>query len=390
MTETALPFGPEYGFGIYMHWPYCAKICPYCDFNVYAAKQRDTDSLFEAVLQDLAAQAESLEGHPALTSIYLGGGTPSLMNSMQIGKFIDACYTQFGLSPDCEITLEANPNNVSEESAHAWRQAGINRLSIGLQSLDNPALKFLGRDHDSSDAERAVAIAGKTFETFSIDMIYARPGQSLAEWEAELKAALALGAPHLSLYELTIAPGTAFDLATKRGKLSPLPDDAQAEMYELTEQMTQAAGLLAYEISNHAASARDQSRHNMIYWRSGDWLGIGPGAHGRLTRNGKRTVTEALKKPDAYIAATVKGDAPLETNEVLSDEDAAHEIVAMGLRPVAGIERARIEALLGREVPLNTFEHLKSGGWLIEQNGFLRLTPSGRLLADRITLELLA
>lgn len=373
-----------------MHWPYCAKICPYCDFNVYAAKQRDTAPLFEAILKDLFAQAKNLANHPPLTSIYLGGGTPSLMPPHQIAELIQACERNFGFATDCEITLETNPNNVSKESARAWKQAGVNRLSIGLQSLDNGALCFLGRDHDSDEAKRAVAIAGDLFETFSIDMIYARPSQSLVQWEAELTTALALGAPHLSLYELTIAPGTAFDLATKRGALAPLPDDAQAQMYELTEQITREAGLPAYEISNHAASARHQSRHNMMYWRSGDWLGLGPGAHGRLTRNGERIMTEALARPDAYISAAAKGHAPLTVDEALTPDDAAQELVAMGLRPDTGIERSRIESLLGRVLPLETLEHLQSGGWLLEENGLLRLTRAGRLLADRITLELLA
>ena len=288
VTSVAAPFGPNYGFGVYVHWPYCARICPYCDFNVYTAKNRDTDDLLEAILADLAYQAATMPDHPPLNSIFLGGGTPSLMRADQMERIVSACETSFGLQSDCEITLEANPNNVTQAVARDWQTAGINRLSIGLQSLDDVALSFLGRDHNSADARTAAEIAHTHFESFSLDMIYARPGQTLKDWEGELRAALALQAPHLSLYELTIAPGTAFYQASKRGTLTPLPDTLQADMYEMTDALTQAGGLPAYEVSNHARLANDRARHNMIYWRSGDWLGLGPGAHGRLTINGAR------------------------------------------------------------------------------------------------------
>lgn len=390
MTEAALPCGPAYGFGIYMHWPYCARICPYCDFNVYAAKARDNDPLFEAILEDLTTQAKNLPSHPLLTSIFLGGGTPSLMQAGQMERFIEACEATFGLAPNCEITLEANPNNITPESASSWKQAGVTRLSIGLQSLDDNALAFLGRDHNSTDARRAVGIAGKLFDTFSIDMIYARPGQTVREWERELAAALALDAPHLSLYELTVAPGTAFFKAEARGTLTPLPDDTQAEMYELTDAMTAAAGLPAYEVSNHAKARADQSAHNLTYWRSGDWLGLGPGAHGRLTRNGKRWETVAHAKPEAYIAAVKDGVSGLAQDTFLSDEGTTGELVAMGLRPVEGIQVSRVEALLGRPVNPETLARLIEGDWLANNKTHLKLTPAGRLLADRVTLELLS
>lgn len=390
MTDAATPFGPAYGFGLYIHWPYCARICPYCDFNVYAAKTRDTDPLFDAILKDIAIQARALSGHPLLNSIFLGGGTPSLMTPQQMQVLIETCQSEFGLAPDCEITLEANPNNISTQSAPNWKSAGVNRLSIGLQSLDDAALTFLGRDHNSDDARRAVAIAGAHFETFSIDMIYARPDQSVSEWEAELAAALALGAPHLSLYELTIAPGTAFFKATERGTLTPLPDETQAQMYELTDVMTKAAGLPAYEISNHAGTAKDRSAHNIIYWRSGDWLGVGPGAHGRLTIAGERRETVTHAKPADYIHAIEKKGRGLAVDASLGTSDTAQELVAMGLRPVEGIEQARIETLLARRLDPETLAHLTSGGWLTHENGMLMLSPAGRLLADRVTLELLS
>ena len=390
MTDRALPFGPAFGFGVYIHWPYCARICPYCDFNVYAAKTRDTEPLLEALLSDLNRQARVLATHPPLTSIFLGGGTPSLMSPHQMEQLIKACETAFGLAQDCEITLESNPNNVTAEAARDWKSAGINRLSIGLQSLDDQALSFLGRDHNSADARMAADLAHRFFPSFSLDMIYARPGQSLADWERELAAALVLEAPHLSLYELTIAPGTAFSKQVERGSLTPLPDELQAQMYELTDALTTRAGLKAYEVSNHARNPSDHSRHNMIYWRSGDWLGLGPGAHGRLTINGERIATEAVAKPEAYIKAVNEAGTGLATREHLSTQDTAHELLTMGLRPSEGIACSRLETLLENPLSETVSEHLRRGGWLIPARDTLALTPAGRLLADRIALELLS
>ena len=390
MAEALPPFGPAHGFGVYIHWPYCTRICPYCDFNVYAAKTRDTVDLSSAILRDLSAHAGMLSGHPALTSIFLGGGTPSLMTANQMEDLITACEAAFGLANDCEITLEANPNNVTAIAAKDWKSAGINRLSIGVQSLDDEALSFLGRDHSSRDARKAAQIAQSLFDTFSLDMIYARPGQSLKDWERELGDILLLGAPHLSLYELTIAPGTAFHRAAERGTLTPLPNDLQAEMYELTDTLTEAAGLSAYEVSNYARTASDRSRHNMIYWRSGDWVGIGPGAHGRLSIDGARIETEAACKPEAYINAANRLDTCRQKRQGLSQQDIAHELVSMGLRPTTGIALARVEAVLGHPISPSKLQHLRSGGWLAPTPDRLALTPAGRLLADRVALELLS
>lgn len=381
--------GPDYGFGVYIHWPYCARICPYCDFNVYAAKAHDTAALLEAMCIDLGTQARALSDHPHLTSIFFGGGTPSLMKPAQIETLIAACQSHFGLDDTCEITLEANPNNVTPEAAQSWHSAGINRLSIGLQSLDDGALAFLGRDHNSAHALHAAEIAHDVFASFSIDMIYARPGQSLADWERELRAALALGAPHLSLYELTIAAGTAFAKAVDRGTLTPLPDELQADMYELTERLTVEAGLAAYEVSNHASGPEHHSKHNMIYWQSGDWIGLGPGAHGRLSIDGARIATEAHARPHDYIKAVSLTGTGLNLRDILTQDDTAHELVTMGLRPATGIAFARIERLLGRAIKPETLAHLRAGGWLAESSQTLALTAPGRLLADRIALELL-
>lgn len=380
--QIASAFGPAFGFGAYIHWPYCTRICPYCDFNVYAAKTRDPSDLLAAMHADIAAQYAELADHPKLDSIFFGGGTPSLLTSPQIEQLIASLARRFGLSPTCEITLEANPNDIDLAKANAWKSAGINRLSVGLQSLDDQALSFLGRDHSADDARRATAIALDTFLSVSIDMIYARPNQTLAAWQTELQAALELGAQHLSLYELTIEPATPFGKRTERGELSPLPDDAQASLYDLTGEITQAAGLPAYEISNHAHNANHRSVHNQIYWRSGDWLGIGPGAHGRLSIGGERIATQAANRPIDYIA----NQTPDRTT--LTTEDTAHEMLAMGLRPTDGISKARIEQQFGGAPDDTKLNHLITGGWLRTDTDQLSLTPKGRLLADRITLEI--
>ncbi|MEO9969213.1 MAG: radical SAM family heme chaperone HemW [Hyphomonadaceae bacterium] len=380
--QAASAFGPAYGFGAYIHWPFCTRICPYCDFNVYAAKSRDPSGLLAAMQADIAAQHLQLSDHPPLDSIFFGGGTPSLLTGAQIELLIASLDQSFGLSPTCEITLEANPNNIDQAKANDWKRAGINRLSIGLQSLDDTALAFLGRDHNADDARRAVSVALDLFASVSIDMIYARPEQTPSAWEAELRAALALGAQHLSLYELTIEPATVFGKRTARGELTPLPDSNQAELYELTDEITQAAGLPAYEISNHAISARHRSIHNQIYWRSGDWLGIGPGAHGRLTRDGERLALHAADRPADYIA-----DQTPQTS-VLTSEDTAHEMLAMGLRPVDGVPRARIEQQFAAQLDDSKLAHLIDGGWLNTANEQLSLSPKGRLLADRVTFEI--
>lgn len=385
-----MPFGPAFGFGIYLHWPYCSRICPYCDFNVYSSKTRDTDPLLEAILRDLHHHARHLPDHPPLTSIFLGGGTPSLMTPQQVERVVQACERAFGLSPDCEITLEANPNNVSGSAARDWKLAGINRLSIGLQSLDDQALAFLGRDHTSTDARKAVDIARKQFSSFSIDMIYARPGQTVAHWETELIAALDLNAPHLSLYELTIAPETAFGKQVERGVLAPLPDQVQADMYELTEALTRAAGLNPYEISNHALTEDHQSRHNLTYWRSGDWLGLGPGAHGRLSEHGTRIATEAAPRPDTYIRAVEQTGTGLALRQSLSGDETLHELLTMGLRPTEGIALNRLTALTGDAIKNEKRLFLQDGGWLTESHDCLVLSTAGRLLADRIALELIS
>ncbi|WP_084398125.1 radical SAM family heme chaperone HemW [Henriciella aquimarina] len=384
--SPALPFGSAYGFGLYVHWPYCTKICPYCDFNVYAAKDRDNSALVRALGDDLARHARVLEGHPKLGSIYFGGGTPSLMAPAEIAGLVRQADALFGLEPDAEITLEANPNDVLGADLAAWAGAGVNRLSIGLQSLDDDALGFLGRDHDAAGARRAVELAARHFPNHTIDLIYARPGQSPKAWETELSEALSLGAPHLSLYELTIAERTAFGKRAERGELQPMPDDDQADLYELTQAVAETHGLPAYEVSNHARSRETQSKHNLTYWRGGDWIGLGPGAHGRLSLEGQRVATLAPLKPGDYIAAVSK-TAGL-AGEPLSPVDTARELLALGLRPGEGFDITRVETLTGAPPDLATLQAFIDEGFMHRTGERIALTPEGRLLADRIAAEL--
>jgi len=374
--------GPDYGFGLYVHWPYCARICPYCDFNVYAAKDRDNGPLVDAIIADLRRHRSLLPAHGAFDSIFFGGGTPSLLPTRDLDRIIEAANKTFGLAPACEISIEANPNDLLGLSLADWRRAGINRLSIGVQSLADDALTWLGRDHDSDTARRAVDQAATVFDNLSIDLIYARPGQSAMDWEHELVAALALGAPHLSLYELTIEARTAFGKRAARGDLIPMPDDDQADLYELTQSICDAHGLPAYEVSNHARSAAYQSVHNKIYWASGDWIGIGPGAHGRLTMNGRRVATEATRRPHDYL------EAPSPTQTELSDAEAATEYLAMALRPTTGLDLQRFEAVFGTPPDAALIETLVQNDLAMDDADRLRLTVQGRLVTDHIAAQL--
>ncbi|MEL6257909.1 MAG: radical SAM family heme chaperone HemW [Pseudomonadota bacterium] len=394
MTEDQV-FGPERGFGLYVHWPYCARICPYCDFNVYAAKDRDKQPLVHALLEDMDGHSQRFDTHPALTSVFFGGGTPSLLNPSELGALVDRARVRFGLTGDgsvgkgVEITLEANPNDVLKGDIAGWAAIGVNRLSLGVQSFDDQALAFLGRDHGAEDARRALDLALKHFRSVSIDLIYARPGHSLDAWRAELELALGLGVHHLSLYELTIEAATPFGKRVSRGDLAPLPDDAQAELYELTQTVCEAAGFPAYEVSNHACGVEHRSRHNLTYWRSGDWIGIGPGAHGRLTLDGTRYETIAARRPQDYVSAVQSTGVGWSEHTPLSLSDLAVEVLTMGLRSDEGVRIAAIEDLLGHAVDRIKLDEFQSQGLATLDTGLLALSLSGRLLADRIVAELL-
>ncbi|MEQ3649466.1 radical SAM family heme chaperone HemW [Hyphomonas sp.] len=388
MKGGLTPFGPEYGFGIYVHWPYCAKICPYCDFNVYAAKDRDTSPLLSAIRKDLEIHRPRMPEHGKADSLYLGGGTPSLLAPEDIAGLVTAAEDSFGLKPDAEITLEANPNDIMRMDLEGLKAAGVNRLSIGVQSLRDHALAFLGRDHDSEIARSAMTRAMKMFRNSSIDLIYARPGQSHDEWQAELEEILDFGAPHISLYELTIEERTAFGKAAARGQMTPMEDDDQADLYELTQDVLSSAGLPAYEVSNHAVSEAYQSRHNKTYWNGGDWIGVGPGAHGRLSVGGNRYASEAERQPAAYIANVQALASGWSDASKLYPIDNARELLAMGLRPASGIDRRRIESVAGRALSQAKIDVFIAEGWMVQDGAQIALTAKGRLLADALTAEL--
>ena len=370
--------GPDYGFGLYIHWPYCARICPYCDFNVYASKDRESDPLVQAIIEDIRFHRTALPDHPPLDSVFFGGGTPSLLSAKQMERILTAAQQSFGLKADAEISLEANPIDVLNGAPSDWALAGINRLSLGLQSLDDDALAFLGRDHNGHDARAAVDRTQTHFDNHSVDLIYARPGQTAEAWQKELTDTLALGAPHLSLYELTIEERTAFGKRAARGELVPMEDDDQADLYDLTQDICEAHGLPAYEVSNHARAEEFQSRHNHIYWASGDWIGVGPGAHGRLTVDGHRLSTEAEKRPADYLKAQKPGQTRL------TDQDTANEFLAMALRPTNGLDLDRFETLFGVAVDADVLSNLTDQQLARQEGQKLLLTQSGRLMADYI------
>ena len=371
--------------GVYIHWPYCARICPYCDFNVFKdRKGEEPAALARAIVADLEAQA-AITGPRELASIFLGGGTPSLMDPAWAGEMIAAARRLWTPAADLEVTLEANPTDAEAERFAAFADAGVNRLSLGLQSLDDAALKFLGRNHDAATAVRATEAAARAFPRLSIDMIYARPGQTPAAWALELAAAIDLGAEHVSPYQLTIETGTAFDRAVRRGQFAPPDADTGAELFDTTQRVLEAAGFDAYEVSNHARGMAARSRHNLIYWQGHDYLGAGPGAHGRITIGGVRQATRAAAKPADYIARVAQTGLSFAEREGLDPREAAQERLLSGLRITQGVPLADVAAL---EIAPGRIADLVALGLLADDPQRLRATPAGRLVLDRLTAEL--
>lgn len=368
--------------GLYIHWPYCARICPYCDFNVYKAAGADADALTQALLADLD-HWRARTGPRPLASVHFGGGTPSLMTPAQIDAVLTRAEALWGIAPGAEIGLEANPKEAAAFAGLA--SAGINRLSLGVQALDDASLARLGRDHDAHTALSALETAQSLFARLSIDLIYAREGQSPDGWAAELTRVLAMGLDHLSLYQLTIEPGTAFARQAERGRLTPPGDDDAADMYALTQDLTKAAGLPAYEISNHARTRADQSVHNRLYWEGADWIAIGPGGHGRLGAHasGGRLATAAALKPADYIARAAAGAA--HEIETLSARDEAVERVLMGMRLVEeGLDLDALKSLTGFDVDADGLAQALSRDQVRRDGARLTLTPQGRIFADAI------
>ncbi|KQU62010.1 coproporphyrinogen III oxidase [Sphingomonas sp. Leaf339] len=368
---------------LYVHWPFCVSKCPYCDFNSHVRADVDQRAWRDALLADLAYEASLLPGR-RLGSVFFGGGTPSLMPPATVAAVLDAAADAWGFTDGVEITLEANPSSVEAARFADLAAAGVNRVSLGLQSLDDDALHFLGRAHDVAEGLGALAVAQSVFARVSFDLIYARPGQTMAAWSDELARALSFGTEHLSLYQLTVEPGTRFATEALAGRLV-LPDgDAAADLFEATRAMTTAAGLPAYETSNHARPGAE-SRHNLTYWRYGDYAGIGPGAHGR--RGGLATVRH--RKPENWLGAVERNGHGAQSEEVLPPHDRATEALLMGLRLAEGIDLTRIAALAGGVAPVDqsAVTRLSALG-LIERTGdWLRVTEAGALLLDAILPE---
>ncbi|WP_447752070.1 radical SAM family heme chaperone HemW [Sphingopyxis fribergensis] len=370
---------------LYVHWPFCVSKCPYCDFNSHVRESVDQAVWRDALLADLQHEAALL---PARTvgSIFFGGGTPSLMPPATVAAVIAAAADEWGLADDVEITLEANPNSVEVANFADLAAAGVNRVSIGVQSFDTEVLEFLGRAHSEEEARRAIATAQEHFARVSFDLIYARPGQSMAAWESELAGALAFGTDHLSLYQLTIEPGTRFATLAAKGDLAIPDGDTAADLFDATQAMTRAAGLPRYEVSNHARVGQ-QSRHNLAYWRYADYAGVGPGAHGR--RLGQ--ATERHKKPENFIAAVERNGHGLKVESDLPAHERATEAMLMGLRLTEGIDLARIEARSGlaREafVDARAVARLGGQGLMRADGDRLAVTDDGILLLDSILSE---
>ena len=380
------------GFAIYVHWPFCRSKCPYCDFNSHVRERIDEGAWREGLLAELDHYAELTRGR-AVTSVFFGGGTPSLMAPGTAEAVLTRIAQRWQLAGDAEVTLEANPNSVEAARFAGFRAAGVNRVSIGVQALEDRALRFLGRAHDAAEARRAIGAARRHFDRFSFDLIYARPGQTIRTWVPELREALTMAGDHLSVYQLTIEPGTAFHAAHARGDVVLPDEDAAAELFETTQEVLAAAGLPAYEISNHARPGAE-CRHNLVYWRYEDYVGVGPGAHGRLTTNGKKLATRQERAPETWLAAVRdRGHATAEAREV-APRDAAEEALMMGLRLTGGIAaesfRARTGLDLDAVLDQARLPRLIDGGFVVRDAAGLRATQRGRRVLNTVIAQLLA
>ena len=379
---------PSPGFGVYVHWPFCAAKCPYCDFNSHVRHQPvDQERFARAFATELATMRERT-GPRLVTSIFLGGGTPSLMKPETVGAVLDAVAKNWTVPDGIEVTLEANPSSVEAERFKGYRAAGVNRVSLGVQALNDKDLRFLGRLHNVAEALKAIELARETFPRLSFDLIYARPGQTLDAWEAELEEAIGYAADHLSLYQLTIEEGTRFHSLHAAGKFQIPDSDAAADLYEMTQEVTAARGLPAYEISNHARPGAE-SRHNLTYWRYGEYVGVGPGAHGRFVENGRRVVTVAEKMPETWANLVEARGHGTTGGEVLSRSEEADEYLLMGLRLAEGIDPARYETLSGKGFSPARLSVLQEEGLVAPiGNSRLRATPSGMIVLDAVVADL--
>ncbi|MBQ0716118.1 coproporphyrinogen III oxidase [Sulfitobacter sp. M220] len=376
------------GFGLYIHWPFCEAKCPYCDFNSHVSRSIDQRAWRDAYLSELERGAAETQGR-VLNAVFFGGGTPSLMDPDVVADVIAAIRRLWPTANDLEITLEANPGSVEADRFAAFRQAGVNRISMGIQALNDADLKRLGRIHTIAEGLAAFDIARTTFDRVSFDLIYGRQNQTLADWQTELKQALSLAIDHMSLYQLTIEQGTAFGDRYAVGKLRGLPtDDLGADMYAATQDICGEMGMPSYEVSNHARDGA-QSRHNLIYWRYGDYLGIGPGAHGRLTQNGNRFATECFSNPKRWLDASVSG-ATEKPRELLTTEDQGSEFLMMGLRLKEGVDLRRYEALAGAPLSTKKITQMQDIGMISRVQDQLFVTDQGFMVLNAILAELLS
>ena len=374
------------GFGFYVHWPFCASKCPYCDFNSHVTAEIDESRWVRAYLREIDRYAEELSGR-VLTSVFFGGGTPSLMAPETVEAILSRIRKHWPMANDAEVTLEANPGSVEAGRFRGYAAAGVNRVSMGFQAMNDADLRRLGRLHTVAEAMQAFDIARDTFNRVSFDLIYARQDQALADWQAELKQALSLAIDHLSLYQLTIEPGTAFGDRYRIGKLKGLPDDdLAADMYEATQEICGAAGFEAYEVSNHARPGAE-SRHNLIYWRYGDYAGIGPGAHGRITVNGARRATETPLMPNAWLEAAESGNGE-SLRRKLGGLEQAEEYLMMGLRITQGIDLKRYREISGQSPDPARIASLAELGMVRQDGSTLRVTGAGRMVLNAIIRDL--
>jgi putative oxygen-independent coproporphyrinogen III oxidase len=377
------------GFGLYIHWPFCASKCPYCDFNSHVSAEIDQKRWNRAYLSEIDRVANETPGR-ILNSVFFGGGTPSLMDPDLVSSLIERIRSAWPLANDLEVTLEANPGSVEAGRFRAYAQAGVNRLSMGIQALNDPDLRRLGRLHSAKEAREAFDIARSAFSRVSFDLIYARQDQSLASWKSELREALAMAVDHFSLYQLTVEEGTSFAARYAAGGLKGLPsEDLSADMYMITQDICEEAGLPAYEVSNHAREGA-QSRHNLIYWRYGDYAGIGPGAHGRVSLGMEKWATEAARAPQAWLQKLETTGSGESLRTPLSRKDQAAEFLLMGLRISEGIDLERYSSIANEQLNAAAISELSEFGLVLVENGRLRTTRNGRAVLNGVLRRLLS
>ncbi|WP_262028005.1 radical SAM family heme chaperone HemW [Microvirga sp. Mcv34] len=379
----------DVGFGVYVHWPFCASKCPYCDFNSHVRHQPvDQERFLAAFRREITLTAARIPGR-TVTSVFFGGGTPSLMKPETVGAILDAIGAAWAVDPKAEVTLEANPTSVEAERFRGYRHAGINRVSLGVQALNDPDLKRLGRMHSVDEALGAVKIAASIFERYSFDLIYARPGQTPEAWGAELEQAISHAVEHLSLYQLTIEPGTWFQRLYDAGKITVPDEETGRVLYDITQEVCEKHGLPAYEISNHARPGAE-SRHNLLYWRYGEYAGIGPGAHGRLVTGNARLATATEKHPETWLERVETEGHGVIDEEVLTSEAEGDEFLLMGLRLREGIDARRYEAFTGKTLNARGLDILEEEGLVRIDGTRVAVTPKGSPVLNAVIAELAA